>query len=233
MAKMKFKNNGLPSFLILILFFSSSFVFSEDEKLEYYLKDKNLEHAVAQMFIVGYPADIVNYTSCTECDYLVNTLRVGGVIINQYNVPEKKLLTNSRDNAFSKITNFIDDITIKSRANKRTRLQLDPIVMVDFENYRFASIKYPLTSIPSALSIATTGDTKNAYLAGKLAGYHLTQAGVDVILGPVLDKNTNMVQGQPNSTIRDRSFSDRKSIVYDFASEYIKGLSTSNIKIFC
>lgn len=229
---MKFKNNGLPSFLILILFFSSSFVFSEDEKLEYYLKDKNLEHAVAQMFIVGYPADIVNYTSCTECDYLVNTLRVGGVIINQYNVPEKKLLTNSRDNAFSKITNFIDDITIKSRANKRTRLHLDPIVMVDFENYRFASIKYPLTSIPSALSIATTGDTKNAYLAGKLAGYHLTQAGVDVILGPVLDKNTNMVQGQPNSTIRDRSFSDRKSIVYDFASEYIKGLSTSNIKIF-
>jgi beta-N-acetylhexosaminidase len=229
---MNFKNNGIYHLLILIVFFNSGFAFSEDEKLEYYLKDDNLEHAVAQMFIVGYPADIINYTSCSECDYLVNKLRVGGIIINQYNVPEKKLLTDDRDNAFNKVTNFIDDITIKSRANGRTRLQLDPIVMVDFENYRFSSIKYPLASIPSALSIATTGDTKNAYLAGKLAGYHLTQTGVDVILGPVLDKNTNMVQGQPNSTIRDRAFSDRKKIVYDFASEYIKGLSTSNIKIF-
>ena len=220
------------SYLLIVAFLLSFNSFGEDGKLEYYLKDENIRYAVAQLFVVGYPADIVNYTSCGECDYLVNELKIGGIMLNQYNLPENKLRKYEKSSAFRMLTRLVQDIDIRSRGNIRTKYVLPPSIVVDFENYRYASIKYPLSSIPSALAIASSGDTTNAYLGGKLAGYHLGQAGIDVILGPVLDKNLNMVQGVPNSTIRDRAFSDRQKIIYAYASEYIKGLKTSRMNVF-
>ena len=104
--------------------------------------------------------------------------------------------------------------------------------MVDFENYRFSSIKYPLQNSPSALVLASTGNVENSFYAGSLAGYYLGQVGVDAILGPVLDLNLNQKQGLMNSTIKDRSFSDRPEVVAAHANAYIRGLKNSNLSVF-
>ena len=102
--------------IILTLLSSISFLsFSTDERLDFYLKDENIKLAVAQLFVVGYPADLVNYTKCSECDKLINGLKVGGVILNQYNVPEESLVQHERKDAFNIVTGLLGDIRIKSR----------------------------------------------------------------------------------------------------------------------
>lgn len=221
----------------IIITIASLLIFSScygdiDEKIDFYLKEDNLKYGVAKLFVVGYPGDIYNYTKCEACSYLISELQVGGIIINQHNVPPVDLQLENRQVAFNKIRELINDIRIRARKGKRTTYNEDPTLMVDFESYRYSSIKYPLTPPPSALSLASTGDANNSYYAGRLAGYQLAQVGVDVILGPVLDLNIILQQGRPNSTIKDRGYSDNRNIVYSHASAFIDGIKESKIQVY-
>jgi beta-glucosidase-like glycosyl hydrolase len=226
------KLKELIQMTVLIFTLSSNAYATVDEKLEYYLADENLESAVAKLFVVGYPGDIYNYTKCDSCSYLLNDLQVGGIILNQFNAPPNDLIREDKQVAFNKISSLIKDIRIRVRKDKKTALRIDPTIMVDFESYRYSSIKYPLTPPPSALAIASTGDANYSYYAGRLSGYQLRQIGVDAILGPVLDLNLILQQGSPNSTIRDRAYSDNRNIVFKHASAFIDGVKESNIQLF-
>lgn len=220
---------------IMILLFSllPSLLFaSVDEKLEYYLQDENLEKAVAKLFVVGYPGDIYNYTKCNECSFLLKELQIGGIMLNQYNLPASELTEFDRQTAFRKIRSLIQDIGYQSVSNLRSSLKTQPLLMVDFESYRFSSVKYPLSPPPSSLALASTGDANFTYAAGLLSGYQLKQMGIDVILGPVLDLNLNLQQGKPNTTIRTRAYSDNFDIVYSHANAFIDGIKKSNLIVF-
>jgi len=220
------------STILLFLYISLLSIFSNaTDSLEHFLKEENIEKAIAQLFVVGYPGDIYNYTKCKDCEYLTDEIGVGGIIINQYNAPHNDLLKFDKQLAFKKISDLIKDIRHRARSS-RTVFKKEPTLFVDFESYRFSSLRYPLTPPPSALALASTGDANLSYYAGILSGFQLNQLGIDAVLGPVLDLNTYKSQGQPNSSIRDRAYSDRPEIIYEHAKAFIDGLKKADMKIF-
>lgn len=195
---------------------------------ERFITKYGYKKAIAQLFVVGVPADYKNHIDSSEFKELLSDIGVGGVMINNYNLPSFELKKeNDKDIALRHTNNFIQNII--HRAQKNTSYPI--ILYADFEGYEFSSIKYPLTNLPNPLVLASTGDTKYAYLAGRLAGYQLKSIGVDVIFGPVLDLE-HSTQGFPNSSISLRAFSENQAIMIPYAQAYLDGLSEGNILAF-
>lgn len=213
--------------LILLLLLTPAKLFAED-LAEDFIKKYGYKKAIAQLFVVGVPADYKNHIDSAEFKELLSNIGIGGVMINNYNLPSFELKKeNDKDIAFRYTSNFIQNIV--HRASKNTSYPV--ILYADFEGYEFSSIKYPLTTLPNPLVLASTGDTRYAYLAGRLAGYQLKSIGVDVIFGPVLDLE-HSTQGFPNSSISLRAFSENRAIMIPYAQAYLDGLSEGNILAF-
>ena len=79
--------------------------------------------------------------------------------------------------------------------------------------------------IPSAMAIAATGDTNNAYEAGLITGRELMAMGVNMNLAPDMDVNSN----PRNPVIGVRSYGDTAETVSSFRGSNIWGLQDSGV----
>ncbi len=217
--------------IILILFISHFSVASESEVTEEvvddYINKVGLERAVAQLFVVGIPTDYKNSTGANDFDVLISELNVGGVMLNGYNLPHTELRKDERNTAFQLASSLIR--LIKQYDSNDGIYPL--LTYVDFESYNFSSIKYPIIPPPSPLVLASTGDTKYSYYAGKVAGDQLRQLGVNVILGPVLDLDKSN-QGEPNFAIATRAFSDNNKLLVSYAKAFLDGINDTGVSSF-
>ena len=81
----------------------------------------------------------------------------------------------------------------------------------------------PHVCIPTSgnMALAATGDSNNAWAAGKIIGEEMNAYGINTVLGPVVDINSNAA----NSVIGVRSFGDEPQIVIDYSSKMIRGIT--------
>ena len=189
---------------------------ANDDIVHDYLKTHTIEEAAAQLFIVGVPSDYTNLSSDVETREILS-LNVGGVMINAYNLPSYSLDKYSKEEAFSLMSGYIRDLRRLSNNGS------DLLVSADFESSRFTSIKYPLSPPPAAMTLSTTNDTKNAYLAGRITGYQLQSLGVNLVFGPVLDLS-RPIQGSLNTALKNRAWSSDPNITTSMVSRYIDGV---------
>lgn len=189
-----------------------------------YIDQHGIKNSVAQLLITGFVADYNNFRTNRKTKELLD-LNVGGIMINAYNLPAKSLSeTDSRDKALQ----IIKDFTATIRRMHRDGNNL--LFAADFESYRFSSIRFPLVPPPSSMTITANNSTKVAYNVGNDVGKQLKSVGVNVLLGPVLDKDVN-IQGSRNTTLMNRSFGGSEKIISIMASEFIRGIKKHNVAV--
>lgn len=125
-------------------------------------------------------------------------------------------------------TQFKNANTVKTTINTLKNLvpNYTPIITIDQEGGRVNRIKKGVTIFPSAQKIASEN---SIYYTERLAyekGKELKNLGIDILLGPVLDVNTN----PKNPVIGDRSFSHNPKIVRQHAIASLNGYKQAGIK---
>ncbi|MHC4661573.1 MAG: glycoside hydrolase family 3 protein [Planctomycetota bacterium] len=96
---------------------------------------------------------------------------------------------------------------------------IPPLIMSDLERGPGQQIEgTPL--LPHAMAFAATGDTDLAYLAGELTAKTAYENGIQMVLAPVLDVQTN----PKNPIIGIRAYSDDPGMVAEFAYRFAHGL---------
>lgn len=189
-----------------------------------YIDQHGIKNSVAQLLVTGIIADYNNFRTNRKTQELLN-LNVGGIMLNAYNLPAKSLSeTDSRDKALQIIRDFTESVRGMHRDGNNL------LFAADFESYRFSSIRFPLVPPPSAMTITANNSTKVAYDVGNDVGKQLKSVGVNMLLGPVFDKDVN-TQGVRNTTLRNRSFGGSEKIISIIASEFIRGAKNHNIAV--
>jgi len=128
---------------------------------------------------------------------------------------------------FSK--NFESFEQIKNLINEIKNIKENIIFAVDHEGGRVQRFDSEFTKIPSMQEISNFARNNNDSSIfkdiGWLASSELVAVGIDINFAPVLDINKN------NSTvIGDRSFSNKKFEVLEYASNYIDGMHEAGMK---
>lgn len=188
-----------------------------------YIEKNGLKKSVAQLLFTGVIADYNNFSYSNKTKELLS-LNVGGIILNAYNVPVPRNQGN-RDNSLRVIKDFTKSIR---------RAHVDGsnlLIAVDFESYRYTSLRYPLAPPPSALTISANNSTQSAFDVGNDTGMQLESIGVNVLLGPVLDKDSK-IQGTRNTNLMNRSFGSDSKVISVFASEFIRGVNNNRVAAF-
>ncbi|WP_375320627.1 glycoside hydrolase family 3 N-terminal domain-containing protein [Aliivibrio logei] len=207
------------TYLLSLPLFATSLTPLADDYIDKY----GLKKSAAQLLVTGIVADYNNFSYNKATQELLE-LNVGGIIINAYNVPVPNI-KNSRNNAIQIIKDFTNSIRSKHADAS------DLLIAVDFESYRYTSLRYPLIAPPSALTISANNSTRSAFNAGDDTGRQLENIGVNVLLGPVLDKDSKL-QGTRNTNLMNRSFGSDSKVISVFASEFIQGVSKNRVATF-
>ncbi len=216
-------------FLNFMIVFSPEYVYAENENTntplaDAYIEKHGIKNSVAQLLITGIIADYNNVKTNRKTKELLE-LNIGGIMINSYNLPSESLSkTENREQALQ----IIKDFTTTLRRKHRDGSNL--LFAADFESYRFSSIRYPLIPPPSAMTITANNSTKIAHDIGIDVGKQLKSVGVNVLLGPVFDKDVD-TQGFRNTNLLNRSFSGSEKIISILASEFIRGVQKYDVSV--
>lgn len=200
---------------------------SEEKQITEFANNVTVEDGVGQLLMVGFPADIntVRDSESGAADETIVSLGIGSAIVNNSTYYDDGKL--NQHEYLSKIISFNNAVQEKTLNSK---LKLPLLIATDFEGPNFTSIKRGLVLPPSALAISASQDAELIKKMGSYVGLELKNAGIQVILGPVLDIY-NVRQGNKN-VLQDRCFAATADGVARTASHYIKGLKESRIVIF-
>jgi len=183
---------------------SSKFTIGPSVNIDALLQHMTLKEKIGQLFIAstnGY------FESEDDPDFkkvkrLIKEEYIGGLIFFKGNVYGQAMLTNKFQD-MSKIPLWITE---------------------DMEFGAAMRIK-GATSLTPAMGIAATGNTRNAYLAGRITASEAKAIGVHQIFAPVLDVNNN----PHNPVINVRSFSGDPAMVAQFGKSFIDGVKDEGI----
>ena len=81
------------------------------------------------------------------------------------------------------------------------------------------------TAFSGSMALGASGDTENAYTAGKIIGKELDALGINCVSGPVADVNSD----EKNPIIGVRSFSGDADVVSRMASAMAQGFESSSV----
>jgi beta-N-acetylhexosaminidase len=193
-----------------------------------YIKQTSVRDEIGQLLMVGVPADIntAEDSDSKALDALIGDLGVGMVIVNGYNYYDSNKSADDKEY----LTRVINFNNLLQRKTRKSKSKFPLLVASDFEGPSFPSIKRGLVLPPSALSLSTTQDGQLIRDVGRYIGTELTNVGIHIILGPVLD-TYNIKQGNKN-ILQDRCFAATSEGVARTASHYISGLNESGIVVF-
>lgn len=166
----------------------------------------SLEQMIGQRMVVGFSG----YEIPDELRMLVEKYYVGNIILFAENIRDNgqlKRLCGELQELIQEATGLPAFITIDQEGGVVSRLSADAAV------------------VPSAMCVSSTGDTKNAYMAGLITGRELNALGVNFDLAPVMDVNSN----PHNPVIGVRSYGDTPQIVGRYGAEMIRGLADGGV----
>lgn len=172
--------------------------------------EKNLDHKIGQMLMVGFRG-----AELDRDHYILRDIRqyhLGGVILFDYDVLTRQVGRNIRSPVQLK------DLIASLQQAAPTPL----LVAVDQEGGRVARLK-PERGFAETLSHAALGrldDLSRTYAEGKAIAAPLAAAGINVNLAPVVDLCSN--PDNPVIARLERCFSDHADKVTDHAREFVR-----------
>ncbi len=118
------------------------------------------------------------------------------------------------------------DLSLVSKVIKTIKgMREDPIIFAsDFENGLPMRLLEG-TEFPHAMALGRTGDYKLTFVASQLIGKEASSIGINWVLAPVCDINSN----PQNPVINIRSFGEDEKRVALHSSAYVRGLTESNV----
>lgn len=148
---------------------------------------------------------------------LLQNAYVGGVILFASNHQSMQQL--------QALTAEIKDCALQTNRNM--------MIMVDHEGGYVQRFRTDFTAVPAERVLGDIYDIdpetalQYAYQLGTIVGSELQDAGIDVVLGPVvdLDMGNRVISGL------DRAYHDNPMVVTDIATAYIEGIQASDIQV--
>lgn len=161
---------------------------------------------IGQRLVVGLSGTTID----NVIEELISKYKIANIILFKNNIESRtqlKKLCEDIQKLVKKHTGRGAFITIDQEGGMVTRLEQDSV------------------NIPGAMGIAATGDSENAYQAGKITGDQLKALGVNFNLAPVVDINSNM----DNPVIGVRSYGDCPEKVAEYTAAMARGLLDSGV----
>ena len=175
----------------------------KNKSIEDFVNKMTLDEKIGQMIVAGFNGTDVN----EELINLVNTNKVGGVILFKRNIETSEQL--------KKLNNNIDGL------NKEIPL----FISVDEEGGRVNRLPSDMENFSSAREVGLKNDKDYAYNNGKSIGESLKVTGFNMNYAPVLDIFSN----PKNTVIGDRAFGSDVETVSTMGIATMKGIEEEGI----
>lgn len=175
----------------------------KNKSIEDFVNKMTLDEKIGQMIVAGFNGTDVN----EELINLVNTNKVGGVILFKRNIETSEQL--------KKLNNNIDGL------NKEIPL----FISVDEEGGRVNRLPSDMEKFSSAREVGLKNDKDYAYNNGKSIGESLKVTGFNMNYAPVLDIFSN----PKNTVIGDRAFGSDVETVSTMGIATMKGIEEEGI----
>ena len=181
------------------------------------------EERVGQLVMVNFVGDDVSAQS--DIATLIRDYKVGAVLVTASNGN----IVNRGDTAgqLAALTNGLQQRAYETsrRADAGNEYFLPLMVATDNEGdlFPFTNVTNGFTQLPNNMTIGATWSKQHAEATGSIAGQELSAAGVNMLLGPVVDVLDNPRSGG-NGDIGIRSFGGNATWVGELAAAYIRGV---------
>jgi beta-N-acetylhexosaminidase len=214
----------------------------EIEELNKFSKSIPVDKGVGQFFMINLPINYVD--SFNRLDW---TNKKGGkfqspihkklieegfgsILLQRTNFQHLNKVSEVEEERISLIATFIRNLQYKAISKKNKGINIPLFIAVDFEGPIVNSIRNTLITPPPALTLATSQNKEFIEETGKIIGYQLSNSGINMLLGPVLDIDKTP-QGDYNTILLNRSFSSHADGVIVVAYYYIKGLREAGVTV--
>lgn len=170
-------------------------------------QNKTLKEQVGQMLILGFRG--TQFETNSFIDKAINELKIGGVILFDYDVPSSIFPRN-----------ILNPEQVKKLTTDLQKNSVTPLfISIDIEGGLVNRLKpkYGFMEIPSAKEMGQ-GSPENTFQIAKKLGEQLKNLGINFDFAPVVDLSP-----------LGRSFSSDPQIVITHAENFINGLSENKI----
>jgi beta-N-acetylhexosaminidase len=196
---------------------------ADDAFVDRVLASMTPDERVGQLVMVNFVGDDVSATS--DIAALLRDFEVGAVLVTASNGN----IVNRDDTAgqLAALTNGL-----QQRAYEATRRSagggeyfLPVLIATDNEGdlFPFTNVTHGYTPLPNNMTIGATWSKKHAEAAGAIVGKELSAAGINMLLGPVVDVLGNPRSGG-NGDIGIRSFGGDATWVGELGRAFVRGV---------
>lgn len=191
----------------------------EPPTLERIVASLTVEERVGQLVMVNFVGDDVSPSS--DIAGLIRDYDVGSVLVTASNGN----IVNRGDTA-SQLAALSNGLQARAaEATSRDGYAVPLFIATDNEGdlFPFTNVTHDYTQLPNNMAIGATFDKAHARAAGDVAGRELSAAGINLLLGPVVDVLDNPRSGG-DGDIGIRSFGGNPAWVGALARAYIAGV---------
>ncbi len=194
-----------------------------DAFLDRVVASLTVDERVGQLVMVNFVGDDVSAQS--DIAGLVRDFKVGAVLVTASNGN----IVNRDDTAaqLAALTNGLQQRAFD--ATQRTEGQdeyfLPLLIATDNEGdlFPFTNVTHNYTAVPNNMTIGAAWSKQHAAAAGAIVGRELSAAGVNMLLGPVVDVLDNPRSGG-NGDIGIRSFGGNPAWAGELGRAYVRGV---------
>ncbi len=199
----------------------------DDAFVERVLASLTPDERVGQLVMVNFVGDDVSAAS--DIAALVRDYNVGSVLVTASNGN----IVNRDDTAgqLAALTNGLQqrayEATRRSDAGSDYFLPLYIATDNEGDLFPFTNVTHGYTQVPNNMTIGATWSKKHAEATGAIVGKELSAAGINMLLGPVVDVLGNPRSGG-NGDIGIRSLGGDAAWVGELGRAYVRGVHTGS-----
>jgi beta-N-acetylhexosaminidase len=171
------------------------------------LAGMSLDQKVGQLLLVGVNGDQVNQENCG----VMQGISPGGVFYQE------------GGNVFG--PNQLRQFSEGLQECNQTGSSVPLLFAIDHEGVYIHRFKEKVTTFPTALAFAATGEPELAYQAARAAGEELAFSGINMVLGPVAD----VLLDHDNGIFANRTYGGDPLQAQEFVSAVVRGYQDAEI----
>lgn len=194
-----------------------------DAFLDRVLASLSVDERVGQLVMVNFVGDDVSAQS--DVAALVRDYKVGSVLVTASN--GNVVNRGETPAALAALTNGLQQRAFEAtrRTDGASEYFLPLLIATDNEGdlFPFTNVTNGYTAVPNNLTIGATWSKTHAAATGSIVGSELSAAGVNMLLGPVVDVLDNPRSGG-NGDIGTRSFGGNPAWVGELGRAFVRGV---------
>ncbi len=187
------------------------------------LASLSVDERVGQLVMVNFVGDDVSESS--DIAALIRDFKVGAVLVTASNGN----VVNRGDTArqLAELTNGLQETAFASnrRSDAGSEYFVPLFIATDNEGdlFPFTNVTNGFTTVPNNMTIGATWSKQHAQTTGRIIGGELSAAGINMLLGPVVDVLDNPRSGG-SGDIGIRSFGGQATWVGALARAFVRGV---------